>query len=132
MPDELPENVVEVAPHIISAIDRIVKKADPKKISPNKRIETDKDWDLVMDIYYYWRTLFPQEYGWFIEGVEDLREQHQFNKGISDEKDGAKLQHVMEMPQLLWGLIVTAFPEEKMEEGFRDGFIKRLPEFKVS
>lgn len=132
LPQDSTEEIIEVGQHIIDAIDRIVKKAGPNKISPNGLIETEKDWDLVIDIYMYWRTLFPEHYQWFIEGVQTLREAHQFNKGISEEKDGTKLQHVMELPELFWGLIKSAFPKQKSDTEFRDGLIKRLPEFKAS
>ena len=132
LPNDTTEEIVEVGQHIIDAVERIVKKAAPGKISPNGIIETDKDWELVVDIYYYWRTLFPEHYQWFLEGIQTIREAHTHNKGIVEEKDGTKLQHTMELPELLWGLIKTAFPKQKPDSEFRDGLLKRLPEFKAS
>lgn len=129
LPTDVTEEIIEVSPHIVEAIERIVKKAT--KVSPNGLVEIEKDWDLVIDIYYYWRTLFPEQYGWFIEEIQDYREAHRDNKGIVDEEDSTKLQFVMQMPEKLWELLKSAFPSLKLDREFRDEFIKRLPEFKV-
>lgn len=123
----MPKDVVLVNQTVLDAIDRIIKKSD--KVSPNKIIETKKDWDLVVDLYYYWRTLFPENYAWFLEEITLLKELYTDNKGISSEKDGAALQHTMEMPERFWDLIHLVFPKQQQDGDFVKGLVKRLPEF---
>ena len=123
----MPKDVVLVNQTVLDAVGRITKKA--AKISPNGLIETKRDWDLVIDLYFYWRTLFPENYEWFIEEITLLKEAHSKNKGIVSEKDGSALQHTMEMPSRLWDLIHLVFPKQENDADFVKGIIKRLPEF---
>lgn len=123
----MPKDVVLVNETVLNAVNRITKKT--LKISPNGLIETVKDWDLVIDLYMYWRTLFPENYSWFLEEMGLIKEEHIKNKGISSEKDGAALQHTMEMPEVLWDLIHQVFPKQQSDSDFVKGLIKRLPEF---
>lgn len=125
----MPNDVVIVNQTVLDAIDRIVKKAG--KISPNGHIETKKDWDLVKDLYFYWRTLFPENYAWFIDEITLIKEAHSKNKGIIHEEDGASMQHTMELPSKLWDLIHETFPKQDMDAEFVKGLIKILPEFEA-
>lgn len=95
--------------HMVAAVDRIVSKA--KLIGVEGRVETRKQWDLVVEIYDLWAHYYPQEYATFHQQQVDLK-RNQFNEhGSKREPGGAEVQHVVEIPRRFYNLLKGIFPE---------------------
>lgn len=105
-----------------------------KKASPDGRIESDKDFEILVNVYGVWRKYFPEDYRSFIKSAEQIRNDvtMQGTKGIVKGEGEARMQHQLEIPEKLHQMIVIIFPQHKYDKAFVKKFVQYLPEFRVS
>ncbi len=101
----------------------------------NRRIElgrpttitNEEHWKLVEFIINGWRALYPDLANDFFKHMADVRNKAN-SLGISREGE-AMIQHQLEVPQSLYALIQTVFPQQKWGKKFILKFAQRFKGF---
>lgn len=120
----------EVTAKGLSQVEWLVKEG--RKLSPNGRIETEKDWDFMKYLYMFWRQNRPEEYQWFKKSIEVYRENYLDNKyGEVKEKSKMEFRHITEIPEGFATLVVSFFNNQKFDKEFLKNLIERFPDFKT-
>ena len=101
------------------------------KTSPNGKVETNTDWDVLIDTYKVWKNAYPDLYQEFLRSIMLLRNEYKTSRGMKKE-GSAFIQHRLEVPETLHKWWETMFPRIKYDRQFIDKLIKELPEFKIS
>lgn len=114
---------------VVDAVDTIVLCA--KKNGSTLYVRNDKDWDTMTMIVRVWRTLFPEHYSIFRKSQEEIRSELLNEHAAAREVGGAEIQHVMEIPQMLYQMIKIVFPMQKWDKKFIHDMSVRLPLFKI-
>jgi len=109
---------------LVSAVDALVKVAKPC----GKTVTKEYDWKVIEKIIKMWQVLYPEESEYFNKSMQTWRS-HTKKSGIAKGKGGAMIQHKLEMPQKLHGLIMAIFPDQKWDKKFVNKFAKRFKLF---
>lgn len=95
------------------------------KLGRPLEITNEKHWDLVKFIFTGWNSLYPDHSNAFLQHMKNWRRESR-HLGVSREGE-AMIQHRLEIPQTLYSLIMTAFPNQKWTSKFTLRFAKELP-----
>lgn len=102
---------------LVSFVDRAVEMAHS---NTTKKVQTESDWNIIAFLYKGWSILYPQECHDFEEHIKRVHLYSHDNKGIAKE-GSAQVEHLLEIPEKLYKMILSIFPEQKWsgEEGKR-------------
>jgi len=122
---------LEVPRHKVQRVDAILDKH--KRLNCNDWVQTDNDWEIVVDLYKFWITEYPEEYKTFYDSVTKYKNEMERSDGIVKDGD-AMLQHQLELPEYFYRFLIAVF--DKQESHFDRKFVKelskRIPLFKVA
>lgn len=103
-----------------------------KNRSPTKMIETSKDWEVADALIKFWKKEQPEEYAFFKRTVAQYRKAYDHNQhGVKEEKGGASIQHLLEVPERLHKIFMSVYPMQRWDRKFIRQFIDRFPEFRL-
>ena len=114
---------------LIQDVEMIVSKA---KASKTGYIETDKDWEVLIDLFKLWASYLPNDYSEFKEYVTLLKSETTHTKGITRGKNGGMVQHQLEVPGLWWKMVQVIYPLQAFDKGFTKELSKRLSILNIS
>lgn len=114
----------------IKAVDHLVKLA--KHTTPKGRVESPNDWRILKETILVWSKYYPEDFTQFTESAKQLKRAHQFNKGIAKGDGEALIQHQLEIPEKLYHMIMSMFPNQNFDKEFVQKFMKELPLFDVT
>lgn len=115
--------------HLVEWTDSVVEMA--KKLGCKKQIETEADWKVVEYIFKGWTVLFEADYKRFVDKMKFLRSELNNDQATAKE-GGGRVQHQMEFPQTLYGLIDSIFPLQKWDTKFVREFANKIPDLRTA
>lgn len=118
---------VEVPRRKVQIIDRLVELSK----NSGTTIESEKDWEIVEKLFEFFKTEFPEDYAYFLQGIAQMRRDHNYGTAMIKEGD-SMVQHQMEIPEKFAELIYAIFPDQKFDRDFVRGLAKTLPILKVA
>jgi hypothetical protein len=129
LPDPSDIYYVPFEKHLVEWTDSVVGMA--KRLGCGKRIESEADWKVIEYIYKGWTVLFEDEFKRFTDKMKYLRSELSNDSATAKEGEGM-IQHQMEFPQSLYGLIDSVFPLQKWDTKFVREFANKMPELRTS
>jgi len=114
---------------IVQAVDALVAFAKAKEAG--KIVEREADWEVMEKIFSLWSTMFPHEYESFAE-AQKLTRAHQKNALGTAREGEAMIQHQLNIPKSLYGLIVAIYPLQQFDKKFVAQLAKRMPILKAA
>lgn len=111
----------------VKAVDKIIEVA--KNNGSKSHVQTSYDWKTIEFIYYVWQRSYPTHYRDFMNSIHWFR-QNELDHGIGGDK-GARIQHQLEIPEKLYTMIMSVFPDQVWDRKFIMQFAKNLPDTKV-
>jgi len=124
-----PQEGIEYVPFerdLVKFVDTIIDKRI--KLGRPTTITRDGDWELVEFILRGWSALYPEYSTSFFEHMKKYRSNAK-RLGVAKEKGGAEIQQQLEIPQSLYQMIATAFPDQKWDKRFVLKFARRFSGF---
>ena len=118
---------VEVPRRKVEIIDKLVELSK----NSGTTIESEKDWEVVAKLFDFFKTEFPEDHYYFLQGIAHMRSQYDHGDAIIKEK-GGMIQHQLEIPEKFAELIYAIFPDQKFDRDFVRGISKTLPILKVA
>lgn len=110
-------------------VEAIIKKSGGSKTG---YVETDKDWEILRDLFILWAGAYPDEAQQFKDDVTLLQSENISSKGIVRGTGGSMVQHQLEIPGRWWKLVRVIFPLQKMDDKFVRSLSKQFSIFTVS
>lgn len=109
---------------LVSFVDRAVEMAHG---NTSHKIETESDWKVVEFLYKGFSILYPQDCQAFENYMHKVHLDSHDNRGISKGEHGAQLEHLLEIPEIFYKMIMVIFPEQKIQDKvFARKFMKRF------
>ena len=129
--DEYPVDYIPLPKPIADGVEHLANISI--QTSPSGTVETNRDWQIFVDVYKVWKLSYPDLYKEFLRSVDIYRTEYRRagNKGMKKDGD-AFIQNRLEMPETLHKMINVMFPRVVYDRKFIDRLIKELPEFKIS
>lgn len=118
---------VEVPRKKVEIVDKLVELAK----NSGTTIESEHDWEIVTNLFEFFKVEFPEDYAEYLKSIYMLRQQHNFGNAIVKEGE-AMMQHQLEIPEKFAELIWAIFPDQKFDRDFVRGLAKTLPILKVA
>lgn len=110
-----------------------------KNRSPNLRVETESDWNVIVYIYNFWAKNQPKEYADFIHSVKILKKAHGKDNKFGLMKDNPtnrvskqEIRHSLELPARFYNLFTKLYPLQPLDKKFIRKLLKKLPELRVT
>lgn len=116
----------KVLVHTIEKIDEYWQKHGSKA----GHVEGKSDWKVVLFAWELFRISYPEDVKIFVETQRRVKQALKHEHGIVKEPNIMQ-QHVMNMPQKLYQLINTFYPNQKWDRDFVRELAERLPVLKV-
>jgi hypothetical protein len=110
---------------MVEFVDNLVLIA--RKNGSSMFVKTSKDWDTIDFIYKGFAVLYPKTAEDFAKHMIVVHNATQFNHGIVKEKNGAMLEHILEIPAPLYKMIDVIFPMQKWDRKFANKFRSHFP-----
>lgn len=122
--------VIQMPKILIEVVDTLDKYF---KLHGNKQgvVDSKADWKLVEMCYDLFRISYPEDLKVFIATQKQIRYNLKNEDGSIKEKGGARAQHMMNIPQKMYQLINTFYPNQTWDRKFVLELAKHLPVFKV-
>lgn len=129
--DELFEPRLEAFPrHLVEAVDSLIEFAKNRQ-SPNGRVEWDGDWEVIRAIFQLFAVTCPEECQAFVRSQRQNRALLSNPNAIVKQGE-ARMQHMLEVPELVDFMIKTLFPRQRTQDRkFITRLSKVLPVLKV-
>lgn len=116
----------------LQAINALVEMGH--KLSPEGKIETDYDWEVVGYLWQYWKVNQPTHYDYFMQEMDYFREAYGLGgntNGSAEEGGGASIQHTGTMPETFYRILKSFFPKIELNKKFMKGLMEVAPEFRM-
>jgi len=111
----------ELVKFVDAIIEQRIKLGRPTQITKNSH------WQLVELILRGWCALYPEYANRFFDHMKRVRNNAK-RLGVAREGE-AMIQHQVEVPQSLYQMIMTAFPNQKWDKKFVLKFARRFSGF---
>lgn len=124
---------VPVKTYEYKAIEQIVEFSR-NKVSPSGKVETERDWAVVIALFEFWKSARPDEYKSWQQVVKGYREAYKDNRhGSAEDKGGASVQHLSEIPPTFYKLMhgEAFYPNQDFNRDFIRKLIDYIPDFKM-
>lgn len=112
--------------HIVKAVDYVVDIA--KKNGSKDYVQTSADWATIREVFNLYAKMYPQHFAEFAKGIREFRKV-EYDHGIGGDK-GARIQHVLEVPEKFHAMLKAIFPMQKWDRKFTLRLAKECPALK--
>lgn len=128
---DLDFSYIEVPRHKVQRVDHIIDKH--KRLKCNTWVQTDNDWEIVLDLYHFWQDEYPEEYKFFADSMTKLKS-HLIRDDAIVKKGESMMQHQLELPEYFYRFIVAVFfdQDKHFDRKFIKELARRLPIFAVT
>lgn len=122
------DDFVEVSHTDLSAVNKIVELSH--MIDGSGYIHTKADWDFVSILWKFWKAGQRRHYEAFTREMNGYRAGYKDNKyGVAEEKGGASLRHIGNMPDTFMQLLENYFPLQKFNKAFYRELGSKISDF---
>lgn len=115
-------------------IERLEAKAGPAALRKQAKVETDKDWELVRDLWQVFKWIHPDKYLEHVEDIKKLRKGHYNKYAAADKEHGGStgsLRHIAQLPPVFNALLDQFFPSQDLNKRFVRRLVREVPELQV-
>lgn len=112
--------------HVVTAVDYLIDIA--KKNGSKDYVQTSQDWSTIREIFALYAKMYPQHFSEFAKGIREFRKV-EHNHGVGGDK-GARIQHVLEVPDKFHHMVKIIFPLQKWDRKFTLKLAKECPALK--
>lgn len=124
------DDFVEVSTTDLRAVNRIVELSH--QIDGSGHIHTSKDWDFVKVLWNFWKLGQQGHYRAFMREMKGYREGYKDNKyGVAEERGGASLRHIGNIPESFMGLLENYFPLQQFNKKFYQELGSHISDFNM-
>lgn len=124
--DDLDIHYEPFAANVVMAVDYLVDIA--KKNGSKDYVQTSADWDTIRSIFALYAKMYPDHFQEFMKGIKQFRQMEQAH-GVGGDK-GARIQHVLEVPDKFHHMVRIIFPLQKWDRKFTLRLAKECPALK--
>jgi|SRR6185312_209206 len=118
---------------LVEAVDKLIDVARVK-CSPNKRVESDGDWEVLDLLFKLYQTFYSQECQQFLDDMAKTRN-HQivsWGKRTAITKEGdAMMQQQLQIPGKFNDMLKAFFPLQPLTKPFVRKLWQKMPQFRV-
>ena len=128
-----PNEGIEQVPyprHLVEAIDKIIEMK--RDLGVPDHVEGDNAWKVFDFIYEVWKTLYPDNYLEFVQTQQETWANLKNDYAASDREGEAQIRKVVEIPEKLFQMVMTTFPNQKWDKPFLTKLAKRIPLLRAS
>lgn len=115
--------------YVVEAVDSLILYANKNK-AYSPIVESPVDWKIIEGIYRLFSIMYPNTEKEFIKSIKHFKTT-EVNKGIAREGEGM-IQHQLEVPQPLYQMINSFFPQQKWDKQFVKEISQVLPQLKTN
>ena len=119
---------VAISAKKLNKIDKIVELAKGRPTF----VDGDKDWEIIWELFVLWHEAFPENFEEFSRYIAEYRRNLKNKDGMFKSESGELYQAQLEIPEKLFIMIKTIYPDQKWDRKFVSSLARRLPILKIA
>lgn len=121
--------VVDADTEFVSVPKFVVDLADKlsalvKIVSPNGKVETENDWNVVVALWEAYIICYPAEFQIFYDDIHKVRNMHESTRGFTKDKE---MMAQMKIPEKFDKMLKLYYPLQVYDKSFSRRLMREIP-----